>query len=169
MHVCKLWIDRFLAFVCIVLCGSLTIIVTWQVVGRFVFSAAGAQSEELAKIMFVWLVLLGAALLFGEKGHMSIEILVDYFSSRWKTIFQIITSVLILLFVASILLIGGFDAVQRTMRQTNAAIPYISTGQIYIALPLCGAFSIFYCIYNIWTDIKVLVKSKAENTPSRED
>ncbi|WP_119310053.1 TRAP transporter small permease [Cohaesibacter haloalkalitolerans] len=157
MHAIKRWADRILATTCTILCGLLVIAVTWQVIGRFFFNSSGAVSEELAKIMFVWFVLLGAALLFGEKGHMAIEFGLDIMPPRTQTIFQIIISILILGFIASILLIGGIDAVQRTMRQTNAAIPYIKTGQIYLALPLCGGFSVFYCLYNIWNDFRTLV------------
>lgn len=170
MYTIKTWIDRLLASICIVLCGFLTVAVTWQVVGRFLFNSAGAISEELAKIMFVWLVLLGAALLFGERGHMSIEIFVDAVASpRRKKILQIITNALILCFVAGILLFGGIDAVQRTMRQTNAAIPFIRTGQIYMALPLCGAFSVYYCLYNIWTDARALTRDAKKAPVGEED
>lgn len=169
MHTIKLWVDRFLATICIILCGLLTFVVTWQVVNRYVFNGAGAMSEELAKIMFVWLVLLGAALLFGERGHMNIGLVVEAFSSaRWKATFQIATDVLILLFVVAILLIGGLDAVDRTMRQTNAAMPFLRTGQIYLALPLSGAFSAFYCLYNIWNDILSLIRPANAEGVERE-
>ncbi|SKA16545.1 TRAP transporter small permease [Consotaella salsifontis] len=160
----KKWVDRILAFLCIVLCGALTVVVTWQVVARYVFNSPGAVSEELAKIMFVWLVLFAAALLFGEKGHMNISFVCDAVSKRWNLILQIICSVLILIFVAIILLYGGWEAVGRTMRQTNAAIPLVTTGQIYLALPVCGAFSIFYCLFNIWSDLRALrLLSSASN------
>nr|WP_321457145.1 TRAP transporter small permease subunit [uncultured Cohaesibacter sp.] len=168
MHAIKHWADRILATTCIILCGLLVVVVTWQVVGRFFFNSAGAVSEELAKIMFVWFVLLGAALLFGEKGHMAIEIGLDVMSKRNQTIFQIIISILILGFVSSILLMGGVDAVQRTMRQTNAAIPFIKTGQIYFALPISGAFSVFYCFYNIWNDFKALLAMNGDQSSEME-
>ncbi|SCM76497.1 TRAP transporter, DctQ-like membrane protein [uncultured Pleomorphomonas sp.] len=156
METIKRRIDQILAFCCILLCGLLTVVVTWQVVARYLLNSPGAQSEELAKIMFVWLTLFSAALLFGEKGHMNIGILCDALPTRWNLSFQILTSVLILIFCFAILVVGGWDAVGRTMRQTNAAIPYLSTGQIYLALPICGVFSSFYCVYNIVTDFRRL-------------
>nr|WP_319513590.1 TRAP transporter small permease [uncultured Cohaesibacter sp.] len=168
MHAIKRWADRILATTCIILCGLLVVAVTWQVVGRFFFNSSGAFSEELSKIMFVWFVLLGAALLFGEKGHMAIEIGLDIMSPRNQRIFQIIISLLILGFVTSILLVGGVDAVNRTMRQTNAAIPFIRTGQIYLALPLSGAFSVFYCFYNIWYDFKALAGMDKDQSSKME-
>lgn len=153
----KLWADRILALFCIVLCGGFTVTVTWQVVARFLFNSPGAQSEELAKIMFVWLVLFATALLFGEKGHMNIGIVCDKLPRRANLACQILTSLVILGFAWFILLMGGADAVGRTMFQTNAAMPFITTGQIYAALPVCGAFTIFYCIYNIMQDIKTFI------------
>ena len=99
---------------------------------------------------------------------MAIEIGVDMMPKRCKGVSQIVTSLLILGFAAGILLIGGLDAVDRTMRQTNAAIPMLRTGQIYIALPLCGAFTVFYCLYNIWTDTVALIKGNRDTASSQE-
>ncbi len=161
----KVWADRILALCCIVLCAGFTVTVTWQVVARFLFNSPGAQSEELAKIMFVWLVLFATALLFGEKGHMNIGIVCDRLPRRLNLTCQILTSLVILGFATFILLLGGLDAVDRTSFQTNAAMPFITTGQIYAALPICGAFTIFYCVYNIVEDVKKFI---ADGKSARE-
>lgn len=168
METIKRRIDQILAYSCILLCGLLTVVVTWQVVARYLLNSPGAQSEELAKIMFVWLTLFSAALLFGEKGHMNIGLLCDALSPRWNIALQVLTSVLILVFCLAILVVGGWDAVGRTMRQTNAAIPYLTTGQIYLALPICGLFSSFYCIYNIVTDLRRLTGATSGDRPQQE-
>lgn len=168
METIKRRVDQILAFCCILLCGLLTVVVTWQVAARYLLNSPGAQSEELAKIMFVWLTLFAAALLFGEKGHMNIGIICDALPTRWNISFQILASVLILVFCVAILVIGGWDAVGRTMRQTNAAIPYLTTGQIYLALPICGVFSSFYCIYNIVTDVRRLTGFISGDRPQQE-
>lgn len=157
----KLWADRILALFCIVLCAGFTVTVTWQVVARFLFNSPGAQSEELAKIMFVWLVLFATALLFGEKGHMNIGIVCDRLPRKLNLACQILTSLVILGFAMFILLLGGVDAVNRTIFQTNAAMPFITTGQIYAALPICGGFTIFYCVYNIVRDVRTFIADGA--------
>ncbi len=161
----KLWADRILALFCIVLCAGFTVTVAWQVVARFLFNSPGAQSEELAKIMFVWLVLFATALLFGEKGHMNIGIVADKLPRKLNLACQIVTSLVILGFAVFILLLGGVDAVNRTIFQTNAAMPFITTGQIYAALPICGGFTVFYCVYNIVQDVKRFV---ADGASARE-
>lgn len=164
----KVWADRILATCCIVLCAGFTVTVTWQVVARFLFNSPGAQSEELAKIMFVWLVLFATALLFGERGHMNIGIVCDKLPRKWNLACQILTSLVIMGFAVFILLIGGVDAVNRTIFQTNAAMPFITTGQIYAALPICGSFTIFYCLYNIRQDIQRFIANGA-SANQRED
>lgn len=161
MELIKRWADRILALCCIVLCAGFTVTVTWQVVARFLFNSPGAQSEELAKIMFVWLVLFATALLFGEKGHMNIGIVCDKLPRKANLACQIATSLVVLGFAWFILLQGGLDAVGRTIFQTNAAMPFITTGQIYAALPICGGFTIFYCIYNIVQDVKKFIADGA--------
>lgn len=153
----KGWADRILALCCIVLCAGFTVTVTWQVVARFLFNSPGAQSEELAKIMFVWLVLFATALLFGERGHMNIGIVCDKLPRKLNLTCQILSSLVILAFAVGILLVGGWDAVNRTIFQTNAAMPFITTGQIYAALPICGGFTVFYCVYNIFVDIRKFI------------
>lgn len=168
METIKRRVDQILAFCCIVLCGLLTVIVTWQVVARYLFNSPGAQSEELAKILFVWLTLFAAALLFGEKGHMNIGILSDALPARWNISLQIVSSILILTFCVAILILGGWDAVGRTMRQTNAAMPFLTTGQIYMALPICGLFSSYYCIHNIIADIRRLSAINSGERPQQE-
>jgi len=153
----KGWADRILALCCIVLCAGFTVTVTWQVAARFLFNSPGAQSEELAKIMFVWLVLFATALLFGERGHMNIGIVCDKLPRKLGLVCQLLSSLVILGFAVGILLLGGLDAVSRTSFQTNAAMPFITTGQIYAALPICGGFTVFYCVYNILQDIRKFI------------
>ena len=166
METIKRLVDRFLNFWCIVLCGGLTVVVTWQVVARYLFQSPGAQSEEYAKIMFVWLVLFATALLFGEKGHMNIAIVCEKMPPAWNACCQVVTSLVILGFAALVLLVGGLNAVGNTMEQTNAAIPYLTTGQIYLALPICGLFTIFYCIYNLRIDLGRLLALRTPAQPA---
>ena len=41
---------------------------------------------------------------------------------------------------------------------------FITTGQIYAALPICGGFTVFYCIHNIVEDIrKFIADGKSAN------
>ena len=65
MEKLKAIIDKFLIISCEVMCGIMVILVTWQVFTRYVLVHPSNITEELSKIIFVWMTLFAAALLYG--------------------------------------------------------------------------------------------------------
>lgn len=66
-------LDRSLTILCVALFGILVIVVTWQVFARQILQEPSQWSETLSRYLFVWVGLLGAALVFGERGHIAID------------------------------------------------------------------------------------------------
>lgn len=154
VHEC---LKKIIGGMCVVLFVALVCTVTWQVFSRYVLQNPSGASEELAKILFVWMVLLAAAYLFGEyDGHMNIGVISDKAKGKKKVVLAILSQLAILSFDIFILVIGGYKAVVNGMKQTNAAIPYITTGQIYMALLICGVFVAFFCISFIVENVRRL-------------
>ncbi|MBU3182515.1 TRAP transporter small permease [Clostridium psychrophilum] len=152
-------IDKLLELISVTLFVGLTGTVSWQVFSRYVLKNPSAITEELSKIAFVWLVLISAAYLFGEHGgHMNIGVIVDRTSPKVKIILSLFSQIIICSFAVFVLLLGGYSAVINGWSQTNSSIASITTGQIYIALPICGMFTIFYSINYMIEDIKNLLK-----------
>ncbi|MGY4691108.1 TRAP transporter small permease [Salibacterium sp. K-3] len=148
MEYIKKTIDKVLGTVCIGLFAFLVILVTWQVFTRFVLNNPSAISEELAKYCFAWLVLFGAAFVFGENGHMAILIMKDQFPKKLKMSVEVFIEIVSIVFVLLALIIGGYLAAKIAWNQMSASLP-IPVGYLYAALPVSGAFMIFYCLYNI--------------------
>ena len=156
---------KILAGICVSLLAALVCTVTWQVFSRYVLKNPSGMSEELAKIIFVWMVLLAAAYLFGEiDGHMNIGILSDKVKGKKKIVLALLSQIAILWFVGFVLVLGGNAAVKNGMKQTNAAIPFITTGQIYMALLICGLFVVYFCAYFIYEDVKQLISKDKEGS-----
>lgn len=153
MELIKRVLDKALAVISTVLFSGMTILVTWQVITRFVFNNPSAISEELAKYMFVWLVLFGAAFVFGEHGHMAIEFIKDKFPPTIQKITNVFIELVVLAFSSLILVKGGFAATSLAWTQTNASLG-IPMGYLYIAIPISGLFTMFYCVYNIYSLFK---------------
>lgn len=141
-------LDKILAALCIGLFGFLVLLVTWQVVTRFVFNDPSVISEELAKYCFVWLVLFGAAYVFGEKGHMAIEFVKDRLPGNLRRGAEVLIEITVIVFSALVLVIGGYKATALAWTQLSAALQ-IPVGYLYAAIPASGIFIIFYCIYNV--------------------
>lgn len=148
MEAIKKILDKILAAICIGLFGFLVLLVTWQVFTRFILNNPSVISEELAKYCFTWLVLFGAAFVFGERGHMAVEFIKDRFPQKLRLVAEVSIEVITILFAIAVLLIGGYFAAEIAWNQLSASLQ-IPVGYLYAGIPISGLFIVFYCIYNI--------------------
>ncbi|MEN8725242.1 MAG: TRAP transporter small permease subunit, partial [Lentimonas sp.] len=56
--------------------GLLVAVVLWGVASRYLLGDQASWSEELARLLIVWLALLGAALVSREDRHLGLDVLV---------------------------------------------------------------------------------------------
>lgn len=153
MNVVKKLFDTVLSTLCIALLAILVILVTWQVITRFVLDNPSAITEELAKYCFVWLILFGAAFVFGENGHMRIEFIQDRLPQKLRMSVQIFIELSIIFFSGFVLIKGGLATTSLAWTQMSAALK-VPVGYLYTAMPLSGTFIVFYSLYNIYFIVK---------------
>ena len=140
--------DRALETACIALMTVMTVLVTYQVITRYLFNKPSAVSEVLSKYMFVWMVLLCAAYVFGLREHMNIPFVKDKLPPRGRIVCDIIGEIIIALFGLGVMVMGGYAGAVRQMGQLDSALQ-ISMGIIYGAIPLSGISMVFYFFYNV--------------------
>jgi len=138
------------------ICGSLMVAITGvvflQVVSRYVFRHPFDWPEELARFLFVWVALLGAALALKRGAHFSIEALVKKFSRGWQLSIALFINILLGIFVL-IVTIKGFELAFRIREQLSSGME-ISMAFPYLAVPMSFATMFKY----ILTDIYELIK-----------
>lgn len=148
------WADKFKKIIdwvveraCIAIMAFLTVLVTYQVVTRYVFNSPSAVSEVLSRYMFVWLVLIGGAYVFGLREHMAITYVRDKFSPKIGILVDIFTEWTIAIFAFVVMWQGGFKASVRQMWQLDSALE-VPMGVIYSALPIAGVLILVYFVIN---------------------
>jgi TRAP-type C4-dicarboxylate transport system permease small subunit len=141
-------LDRALTLVCVVLFAALVLDVTWQVFSRQVLGSPSGWSEELAKYLFIWLGLFGAALVFGERGHVAMDIVVRRLPRAAQVVLAVVVQLAILAFTGLALLWGGFLVSQLAWNQNLTGLP-ITVGPLYLALPISGALIAFYTLFHL--------------------
>lgn len=149
MSLIRKWMNRFAEILSIGSMGFLVCLVTWQVITRFVLNNPSTITEQLARYVFVWVVLINAAYVFGKREHMNISYLKSKMSPRMALVCGIITEVCTLLFMLTVLLGGGIMAVKIGLSQMDPALP-LPTGVFYLAMPLCGVMGSIYTVLNLW-------------------
>ncbi|MDO5408666.1 MAG: TRAP transporter small permease [Eubacteriales bacterium] len=139
----------------ILLFGITIVLVVWQVVARYVFSKPIPWTETLAKYLFVWLVLVNAAYIFGKREHMCIGYFKERMPAKLQLVLEFVIELMILGFALCILTVGGWAALKVGIPQRDAALT-ISMGYVYAALPLSGILTTLYTVCNIADKVKAL-------------
>jgi len=139
-------------FVCGSLMVGITGVVFLQVISRYVFRHPFDWPEELARFLFVWVALLGAALALKRGAHFSIEALVNRFSKRWKLFMALFIHSLLGIFIL-IVTIKGFELALRIREQLSSGME-ISMTFPYLAVPVSFAIMFKYILSDIYELIK---------------
>lgn len=148
MEKIKNCLDKIIELFCIVIMGVMTVLVTWQVITRYVFNNPSIFTEQTSQYLFVWLVMYGSAYVFGKREHMQISFVRDLTSGTLRKVIDIFQEIIITIFVLMVMIYGGYFSALRQMGQVDAALQ-IPMGVIYSAIPISGVFVIFYAIHNV--------------------
>jgi TRAP-type C4-dicarboxylate transport system permease small subunit len=119
---------------CGLLMTAITAVVFLQVITRYVLAYPFDWPEELARVLFVWVALLGAVLAFRKAGHFSIEVFTSLLPPplrRGVSVLVRVTLVAFLLLVAYL----GLDATLRVREQLTTAME-IPMSYGYAAVPV---------------------------------
>lgn len=142
-------LERTLRVLVMVLAAALVIVIAYQVFGRYVLLQAPRWSEELARILMIWMSFLGAALLIRYKRSIQVEFFVTKFwqsarAQRWIWGLNMAIS----LFFAVFMLYWGWRLVLFGWETTTDTIRiplYTVTGSI----PIGGFCMIVFLIEEI--------------------
>ena len=148
-------LNKTIEVICMALLGFMVVLGTWQIITRYLLNNPSTISEDLLIYSFVWMALLGSAYVFGKKDHMTMVFFrqkLDNKSPQVKFILSVMTEIVVLLFSALVLVLGGVQISKLAMGQISPALG-IPMGYVYLALPLSGIITIIYNILNL-VDLK---------------
>jgi len=157
MNKIKNLIDTVLRWFLIFIISLMTINVLWQVFTRFVLHNPSSFTEELARYTLVWLGILGASYVAGQKMHLAIDLLSHKLEGKSKLYLEIFIQVSIFFFSLVVMVIGGYRLVLITLslNQISAALQ-VPLGYVYLVVPVSGALILFYSSYFIIEAVKKL-------------
>ena len=135
-----------------VLFTMLTAVVALQVFSRFVIHAPLIWSEEVARFLFFWVVLLGAAMSVKDRRHFVIDVTGGRTSGgpRLRFLLDIVPDLCVLGF-SVLLLAEGFGYAQVGLFRT-ASNSRVNMALVYSAIPTFAALSAIYAAANLLVD-----------------
>jgi TRAP-type C4-dicarboxylate transport system permease small subunit len=143
-------IDTILGKVLVIIMSLLVIDVLWQVISRYVLSAPSSFTDELAGFLLIWVGMLGAAYIAGQRGHLAIDLMLQKASPKKKRRLEFFIDFSIALFSLFIMVIGGgWLVITRFMFNVSSAALHIPLGYVYMIMPISGLIILYYSIYFI--------------------
>ncbi len=137
-------LDHIVEGACAVVAVALAVTVFIQVFNRFVLKTPLAWSEDLAMLLFQWMVFLGAALGVKRMRHFGIELVVKQLPARARHALELAVPVIIGI-VALIMVSQGITLLSFNMTRMYGTMN-LSYTWAYLPIPVSGVLILLYLI-----------------------
>lgn len=108
MKILEIYLIKLFNSLIVAFLAAMLVLVFGNVVLRYGFNSGISISEELSRIMFVWLTFLGAVVAMKEHAHLGIDTLTKRLSPNAQKFCVVVTSLLVL-GVCGLILIGSWQ------------------------------------------------------------
>ena len=139
----------------------MTVIVGWQVFGRYVLNSSPSWSEQAALTLMIWYVLLAAAAGVREGFHIRIVALEETVGPKAKRGMRMVQD-LIVAGCGIAMTIWGGELVIRTWEHIIPSLG-LPRGLAYLALPISGVLIALFSLE------RMLEEAEGENVEDEED
>ncbi len=144
----KLVLDRIIGTLSVILLAVMSAMGCWQVFTRFVLGSPSTVSEEFLRFSLIWLTMLGAGYVYGQKRHLAIVFIARKFPKKSQFVINLIVELFAILFSVLILIMGGITALQNAAGQVSPSLR-LPMEYLYLSLPVGGVLFLIYSLIGI--------------------
>lgn len=131
-------------FLMVVWFAIVLLVMTAQVISRYIFNKPIVWSEEFSRYSFVWISYLGCAYCVGVDGHTSITVFRDKLPEFWKKILIVVGNLIIVaVFFAIVPIAMKFIYNNRKFLTSMMRIPF---KYLYYSLPVGAVLTIIHLV-----------------------
>ena len=128
----------------VVLCADVFL----GVFSRYVMRSTFTWYDEIARLLFVWIVFLGAAVGVRRSGHFRLQLLIERFPPGLRRVADAFGVLAIMLF-GGVLIQQGWKLVELGQFQQTPVMG-LSKAYVYASMPAGGALVILYSLRHLW-------------------
>jgi len=149
---------------------AIVLIVSWQVLSRYLLQSPSSVSEEVARFLLIWISLIGAVYCYRTKAHLGLDIITNKLAAKQQKIAALFTHVMVFIFSALVLIIGGIRLVILAFEpiQRSPALD-VPMGYIYSVLPLSGLLLCLYATIACLSDFSAITSTKHSLLPDNKE
>lgn len=141
MRLLNRWVDGAV----IALFAATLVLVNVQIVCRFVLSISVPWTEEVSRLLFIWLAYLGAAIGLREGTQIVIDTLPELLGASARRVLDPFVRV-VSLAVVTFMFAASIPLVRSVWGTTLATVDWISNGWAYLAFTVSFGLMILYSV-----------------------
>ncbi|TFH87189.1 TRAP transporter small permease [Billgrantia azerbaijanica] len=157
------WVTFAMEQLIAVILVALIVSVSANVIGRSLLNHSLPWADELARMLFIWLIFIGAAAAFVRYEHIAVDLLVRKLRPRAAYALYLLQH-LIIAGLMGVILWGGYLVMSRSTGRT--AILGVPWNLINVSLVLCAAF---IALVALWRAVQCVRLMRAPASLSRRD
>lgn len=139
---------------------ALIVSVSCNVVGRALFNNSLPWADELARMLFIWLVFIGAAAAFSRYEHIAVDALVRRLPLRLAHMLYLLQHLIITALMV-VMMWGGYQVLARS--SGRSAIMGVPLSVLSLSLVLCVTFIAVVSIWRMWVSLSVIRQPEREH------
>jgi TRAP-type transport system small permease protein len=129
---------------------ALIVSVSANVIGRSLLNRSLPWADELARMLFIWLIFVGAAAAFARSEHIAVDFLVRRLRPRAAHALYLLQH-LIIAGLMGVILWGGYLVISRSTGRT--ALLGVPWNLINLSLVLCATFILAVSLWRAWQSV----------------
>lgn len=165
LYLVSIWIAGFAIFM-------MSLIVPVGVVMRYVFGVGAQWPEPIAILLMMSFTFIGAAAAYRAGSHIAVTMLTDTLPPALQRAGALLVHLLMVVISAFVVYFGTKLSIE-TMRQSDAALPWLPVGVTYAAIPIGSAITLLFVIENILygpqTERPIVRYEEPSATPPHEE
>jgi TRAP-type transport system small permease protein len=147
--------NRLLDHLAALLFAATLLLVTVQIICRFVLSLSVPWTEEVSRLVFVWLAFIGASLGVREGTMIVIDTLPLAIGPVWDRVMGPLVH-LVSIAIIAFLLHGSLTLVDSVWPTTLSTVDWISNGWIYLAFTVSFGLMFLYSVRPLLQSVGLL-------------
>ncbi len=141
-------VEGLLLVMMVVLCADVFL----GVFSRYVMARTFTWYDEIARLLFVWIVFLGAAVGVRRSAHFRLHLLVDRFPPGLRRVAHVV-GVLVVMGFGLLLIQQGWKLVELGQFQRTPVMG-LSKQYVYLSVPAGGILIILYSLPHLWRALR---------------
>lgn len=163
------WLNRYAEeSIMVFLLSVMVVIISAQIMMRFILGSSIGWSEELARYCFIWLVFIGISYGVKKQRHIKIDAILHFLKRKQQVVLHIIVNLLFLLFAVFLLVYGGKISTQILLWGQRSPALEVNMGFVYMAAPVSMLLTSLRITQQLLQHIHMLRGGGGDKLPEEE-